>query len=171
MARVTSQLLQRDYFLLFVYSSVGNDDRVVSEILERLDEDSRRKAARQMKTPAIRTWKDLVALLMDVDFLIASRLHSAILAFVAQTPTIALSFDPKVDWVMQDLGQTDYLLHIHDFTAEDVIRVLERVKQYKEPVTKQLRSYPLGVQSAFTRQYDALAELALSSHKRPGSED
>jgi polysaccharide pyruvyl transferase WcaK-like protein len=170
MARVTSQLLQRDYFLVFVYSSLGNDDRVVSEILERLDEDSRRRAARQMHTPTIRTWKDLVALLMDVDFLIASRLHSAILAFVAQTPTVAVSFDPKVDWVMQDLGQTDYLLHIQDFTAEDVIRVLERVKQYKEPVTKQLRSYPLGIQSAFTRQYDALAELALASHKRPGWE-
>jgi polysaccharide pyruvyl transferase WcaK-like protein len=165
MARVTSQLLQGDCFLLFVYSSLGNDDRVVSEILERLDEDSRRRAARQMHTPAIRTWKDLVGQLRDADFLIASRLHSAILAFVAQTPTVAISFDPKVGWVMQDLGQTDYLLHIQNFTAEDVIRALERVKQHKESIIEQLRSYPVGIQSASTRQYDALAELAMASRK------
>ncbi len=67
---------------------------------------------------------------------------------------------------MQDLGQTDYLLHIQDFTAEDVIRALERVEQQKDAVTNQLRSYPLGIQSAFTRQYDALAELATASYKR-----
>jgi polysaccharide pyruvyl transferase WcaK-like protein len=166
LAGITSQLLQRDYFLLFVYSSLGNDDRVVPEILERLDENSRRRAARQTHVSAIRTWKDLIAQLRDADFLIASRLHSTILAFVAQTPTVAISFDPKVDWVMQDLGQTDYLLHIQDFTAEDVIRALERVKQQKDSVTNELRSYPLGIQSAFAQQYDALARLAIASGKR-----
>ena len=165
-AGITSQLLQRDYFLLFVYSSLGNDDRVVSEILERLDEESRQRAARQMHISAIRTWKDLVAHLMDVDFLIASRLHSTILAFMAQTPTVAISFDPKVDWVMQDVGQTDYLLHIQDFTAEDAIRAVELIQQRKESVTKQICSYQLGIGSAFTRQYDALARLAIASGKR-----
>jgi polysaccharide pyruvyl transferase WcaK-like protein len=163
---ITSQLLQRDYFLLFVYSCLGADDPLVSEILQRLDEDSRRRAARQTHVSAIRTWKDLIAQLRDADFLIASRLHSTILAFVAQTPTVAISFDPKVDWVMQDLGQTDYLLHIQDFTARDVIRALERVKQQKDCVTNQLRCYPLGIQSAFARQYDALARLAIASRKR-----
>ena len=61
------------------------------------------------------TWRDLVATFREVDFVIVSRLHSAILGFVADKPMVAISFDPKVDWVMEDLGQADYLLHIRDF--------------------------------------------------------
>jgi polysaccharide pyruvyl transferase WcaK-like protein len=159
MARVASQLLQRDYFLVFVYSSLGNDDRVISEILERLDEDSRRRAGRQMQIPAIRTWKDLVALLMDVDFVVASRLHSTILAFVARTPTVAISFDPKVDWVMEDLGQTDYLLHIEDFTASEAIQALDRLKLSAPAISEQLASYRQRALAASALQYEALAQV------------
>ncbi len=159
MARVMRQLLQRDYFLVIVWSGVGDDDRIVPEILERLDRDSKQKAARQMHIPVIRCWKDLVASLQEADFLIASRLHSTILGFITQKPTIAISFDPKVDWVMQDLGQTDYLLHIRDFTAADVIEALDRITPRKDVVVKQIASYRQRILAASSLQYDKLAEL------------
>jgi hypothetical protein len=47
-----------------------------------------------------------------------------------------------------------------------VMRVLERVKQHKESIIEQLRSYQIGIQSASSWQYDALAELATASHKQ-----
>ena len=34
----------------------------------------------------------------------------------------------KVDWVMENLHQTDYPLQTCDFTAEDVINALNRLK-------------------------------------------
>ena len=165
MARVMSRLLQREYFLVIVWSGLGDDDRVVHEIMELLDDESRQRATRQMYIPVIRNWKDLVALLQDADLLIASRLHSTILGFVTQTPTVAISFDPKVDWVMQDIGQTDYLLQIRDFRAADVIDALDRIELPSGSVAAQIRSYQLGTQPAFTRQYDSLAKLAIGSCK------
>jgi polysaccharide pyruvyl transferase WcaK-like protein len=167
MTDVVAQLLVRGYFLVIVCSSLGDDERVILELLERLDEQFREIVARQIHIPRIRTWKDLIASLRDVDLLIASRLHSAILGFLTQTPTVAISFDPKVDWVMEDVGQTDYLMHIRDFTSEDVIEAVDRIELHKSFVSGQIRSYQRAILSASTRQYDALIELAMASHRRP----
>jgi polysaccharide pyruvyl transferase WcaK-like protein len=166
MARVISQLLHRDFFLVLVCSSVGDDDHLAPEILGRLDKASTEKAARQLDVPVIRSWKDLAALLQDADILVASRLHSVILGFITETPTVGISFDPKVDWVIQDLGLTDYLMHIRDFSAEDVIRALDSLRVSTRRVAAQIRSYRLGIDSAFTRQYDVLAGLAVASCER-----
>ena len=165
MAEVVSQLVKRGYFLVIVWSS-DDDKRVIPELLERLDGKSKNSLTQQMNIPEIRTWKDLVASLQDVDCLVASRLHSAILGHLTSKPTIAISFDPKVDWLMEDLNQTDYLLQIRDFTAKDVIETLERIEHCRNLVVRQIRSYQLETGSTFTRQYDALAQLAVASHRR-----
>lgn len=166
MANLVSLLLQSGYFLVLVYSSVGDDQSVIPEILERLDEESRKRFALQMHIPAITTWADLVGLLLDVDFLIASRLHSAILGFVAQTPTIAISYDRKVDWIMEELGQTGCLLQMRDFVAEDVIRTLDRIQPGRNAIVEQITSYLHRIVPLSDRQYDALAELALTNRRK-----
>jgi polysaccharide pyruvyl transferase WcaK-like protein len=166
MASVVSQLLERDYFLVMVWSSLADDESVIPEILALLDQRSKQKLARQMHIATISSWKDLVASLMDVDFLIASRLHSAILGFVSRKPTIAISFDPKVDWMMGDLGQADYLLQIGDFEADDVIESLNRLKLRKDGVIEQIGSYQRRILSTLAVQYDALAQLAAINYQR-----
>ena len=162
MSQVVSRLLERGCFLVIVWSALS-DVNVVPDLMGSLDEESKKRLAGQMHIPTITTWKDLVALLLDVDFLIASRLHSAILGFVAQRPTVAISFDPKVDWLMEDLGQTDYLLQIRDFRAEDVIEALDRLALCRNSVIQQIGQYQHRVLPVSALQYDALAELAMAS--------
>ena len=165
MAEVVSQLIARGYFLAIVCSSLGDDEHVICEILDHVDDDAKKKLPAQINIPAIATWKDLAASLRDADVLIASRLHSAILGFVTSLPTIALSFDPKVDWVMEDVGQTDYLLQIRDFSAKDIFETLDRVQLHRAAVAEDIASYQRRILPIFARQYDALAELALASHR------
>jgi polysaccharide pyruvyl transferase WcaK-like protein len=163
MALVVSQFLNRGCFLVMVCSSLGDDESVIPDLLGRLDDEARKRLALQMHIPTITTWKDVVASLREVDVLIASRLHSTILGFVTQTPTVAISFDPKVDWVMEDLGQTDYLLQIRDFMARDAIEAVDRIELCKSVVLKQIASYQHRITSVCALQYDALAELAMTS--------
>ena len=163
MRRVISELLERRYNLVIVCSSIGDDDGVIPELLEGLQDESKKKFFGQISIPRITTWKDFAASLMDVNFLIASRLHSTILGFLTHTPVVAISFDPKVDWVMEDLGQTDYLLQIRTFTAEDVIEVLERIQLRRHLVVEQIASYQHRISSICKRQYDALSNLAIAS--------
>jgi polysaccharide pyruvyl transferase WcaK-like protein len=165
MSHVVSQLLERGFFLVIVWSSLS-DESVIPELLGRLDSKSQKRLARQMHIPTIAHWQNLVALLQDVDFLIASRLHSAILGFLTQRPTVAISFDPKVDWVMEDLCQTDYLLQIRDFTAENVIQALDRLALRRNCVMEQIGSYRDRALSVSALQYDTLGEFARVGRRR-----
>jgi hypothetical protein len=66
-----------------------------------------------------------------------------------------------VDWVMEDVGQADYLLHIHDFTAEDVLETLNRIQLGRDSVVKQIASYLRSTLPVSKLQYDTLADLAV----------
>lgn len=165
MSTVVSRLMDEGYFLAIVWSSVA-DREAIDELLGYLSEESKMRLAQQVLIATIANWKDLLAVLQDADFVIASRLHSTILGFVAMKPTIAISFDPKVDEVMKDLGQTDYLLQIRDFSAEDVIQALHRIEHQKNVVMAQIGSYRQRALSVSESQYDTLAGDALTSHRR-----
>jgi polysaccharide pyruvyl transferase WcaK-like protein len=163
MAQVLSCLARRDYLVVVACSSLGDDESVIPDLLGRLSDEMKRSLDGQIHFPTVKTWRDLVGVLRDADYLIASRLHGTILGFVTQTPAVAISFDPKVDWVMEELDQTDYLLQIRDFTAEDVLNALDGIKLQRDAVVKRLASYRKGIlsNSVSARQYDLLAELAL----------
>jgi polysaccharide pyruvyl transferase WcaK-like protein len=167
LARTLSCLSRRGCFIVVVCSDIGADETVIADLLECLDDDTKRSLDGQVHFPAIKTWRDLVAVLRSVDYLITSRLHGTILGFVSQTPAVAISVDPKVDWVMEDLHQSDYLLHFQDFTAEDVLNAFDRIKARRDAVVEQIASYRQGVLSAptFARQYDLLAGLAQRHHQ------
>jgi polysaccharide pyruvyl transferase WcaK-like protein len=165
LVRLLSGLSQQGYFLVVACSSLGDDESVVAEILERLDDETKRRLDGRIYFPEIETWRDLVAVLHQVDYLIASRLHGTILGFVTQTPVIAISFDPKVDWVMEDFRQTDYLLHIQDFTADQVLTTLDRLKPQTHAVVERIASYRQEILPALAHQYDSLAVLVLEHHQ------
>jgi polysaccharide pyruvyl transferase WcaK-like protein len=165
LAQVVAQLAARGYFLVVVWSSAGDDEQVASEILACLDEETRESVGRQIHVPTLTNWKELAALLADVDCLIASRLHSTILGCMTKTPTLAISFDPKVDWVMQDLGQTPYLLQINDFETADVLQGLDSLLLHREKVLSRFLSYQEEISPLLCQQYDALANLVAGSRK------
>ncbi len=159
LSEVITSVLQEGCFPVVVYSSLGDDESVIPDLLGRLDKLVPR-AVEQIHVPKIESWRDLASVLRDCDYLVASRLHSAILGFVTQTPTVAISFDPKVDWVMQDLDQSNSLLHIRDFQAADVTAALHRLTNRKDAIVKQLSSYRQRILAESAQQYDFLARLA-----------
>ena len=61
---------------------------------------------------------ELIGFLADARFTVGMRLHAVILASSAGTPVIALSYDPKVDGMMKQLGQP-YAVKIPDFTLRE----------------------------------------------------
>ncbi len=160
MADAIGRLLAQDYFLVLVWSDSGDQHSVTSQLLERLDDASRNRASKQLYIPPIATWRHLLATLSDVDFLIASRLHSVILGLLARRPTVAISFDPKVDWVMSDAEQTDSLLHIQDFTAGQVIQATEHLKRQRALIVDRIASYQDRIRPLLSAQYDVLLNLA-----------
>jgi polysaccharide pyruvyl transferase WcaK-like protein len=164
MARVLRGLTREGYFVVVACSSLGDDETVIPDLMGGLGDEVTPSLDGQIHFPPVKTWKDFVAVMRDADYLVASRLHGTILGFVAQTPAVAISVDPKVDWVMEDLGQTDSVLQFRDFTAEDVLSAIERIKVHRDAVVERIASYRQGVLLASQQQYDSLARLALAHH-------
>jgi polysaccharide pyruvyl transferase WcaK-like protein len=171
MSALLTGLLARNFLVVVACSSLGDDESVIPDILKSLDDASRRDAMDRIHFPKIATWRDLVSALRGVDYLIASRLHGILLGFVAGTPAIAISFDPKVDWAMEDLQQTSYLCHIRDFTANEILDTLDKLKNEREAAVEKIAAYRKNVLSGpeSAQQYDRLAGLALAHHRsQPG---
>jgi polysaccharide pyruvyl transferase WcaK-like protein len=162
-AKLLSALCKRGCFVVVACSSRGDDESVIPDIVENLDEETKKKIQGQIHFPRIESWRELISTLRDSDYLIASRLHGAIFGFISQTPVIAISFASKVDWVLEYLHQSEYRLDIRDFTAEDVLRVLDRIQAGRVAVVEQIETCRRQIlaSSSSTYQYDLLARLAL----------
>jgi polysaccharide pyruvyl transferase WcaK-like protein len=160
MVRIVSRLLDRGCFLVLVTSCLDEDHLVIPELLGLLGDDARRKFAQQIYAPPVGTWQEYVAIVRDVDLLIASRLHSVILGFMGETPTVAISSGAKVDSVMTDFGQTEFLLPIHDFSSMDVLAALDDLNARKDFVSRQISSFRQQMLPDAASQYDTIALLA-----------
>ena len=80
---------------------------------------------------------------------------------MVEKPTVAISSDPKVDSLMEESGQNDYLLNIHDFSVETVIAALNRLDLNRDLVVRHLAACRAGAIPGFERQYNYLADLCV----------
>jgi polysaccharide pyruvyl transferase WcaK-like protein len=159
MASLVSTLLRRGTRLVFVYSSLGTDQATLHEILGRLDADAQARLAAQARVATIRNWPDFLTAVRSVDCVVASRLHSAILSFIVNRPVIAVSFDPKVNWLLEDFACTDVLLDIHDFTEADVLDRLDRLAASQPRLSHDLAREVARAAALHAAQFDRLAAL------------
>jgi polysaccharide pyruvyl transferase WcaK-like protein len=161
MGRMVTTLLARGDFLVLV-TSARSDAAVIPDLLAQVEGPARAQVPHQVWAPAIACWQDLVAHLFAADLVIASRLHSAILAFVCRKPTVAISCDPKVDRVMEDLGQAEYRLAVREFTAEGTLTAVDRLAARGAAIQAEIAEYLGRAQAPLAEQFDRLAALAVS---------
>ncbi len=62
----------------------------------------------------------MMAVFGTLDVLIGVRLHALILALTAGTPVLAVGYDPKVDALMEELGELDFLMSWQNWTAASI---------------------------------------------------
>lgn len=83
------------------------------------------------------TAKELVTLLQNMKFVIGMRLHFLIFSANALTPAIGLSYDPKIDSLLEYIG-LDCTLSVKDFTKEELIKKCDEIIANRESIIKQL---------------------------------
>jgi polysaccharide pyruvyl transferase WcaK-like protein len=155
-------LWAHEYFVVIVSSS-KSDRQAISDLRQLLERTPCAESPAEFYVPVLESWKELVGVLRSVDILVASRLHSIILGALTRIPTIAISFDPKVDWVMEDLSQTEYLMHIRDFNAAQLAHAVDRIQRRRNDIERELASYQRRIQPVLAKQYDSLAGFSIAS--------
>jgi len=96
--------------------------RITEEILAAVD---RSKVNVIHKEPSI---EDLVRVYAELDFLIATRMHSAIFALAVGTPVLAIAYDPGSKWdILGMLGAQDIVINIDQVNEDVILQLFQQI--------------------------------------------
>jgi polysaccharide pyruvyl transferase CsaB len=105
-------------FVPFQQSGRGlaNDALMSTKVAARMTQRARRAVLGAESTPA-----EKLAALASADLVIGMRLHSVIFAAIANVPTVALVYDPKVEIAMGRLGLASQCLAVEGLTSDSIV--------------------------------------------------
>lgn len=84
----------------------------------------------------------VVEIYKQSDFLIATRMHSAIFALCIGTPVIAIAYDKGSKWgILNELGCGDYLMHYEAMDGKDLISRFESFCENRADIMRQVRKH------------------------------
>jgi colanic acid/amylovoran biosynthesis protein len=82
-----------------------------------------------------------------MDAFVGSRMHSAILALCAGTPTVALAYQPKTTGTFEAIGLDEFSLDIVSFTGGDLAERLRRALQFRPRIQQAVAAARLSIQT------------------------
>jgi polysaccharide pyruvyl transferase WcaK-like protein len=134
-------------------------DRHAVEEMRALMRDTHGARMDQVEIVATDTLAELLATLAGCGLVVASRLHGVILAHRLGIPTLAISFDRKVDAHMEDVGQSRFCLDIRKVDCAGLLRDFATLESSAAAMRQQLLAYVDARQKPLAKQYDILASL------------
>lgn len=150
-----SNLIRQGYSIV-LFSTDLPDRRVVNDIVNRLERDVSLNIHGRIHQPHIDTIDDLIAQLINVDYVVASRLHGVLLSHLLCIPVLAISYDRKVDTHMVDIGLSEYCLDIHHVEVASLFTSFESLTTNAYRIKSNLKGKISDYECALERQYDLL---------------
>lgn len=83
--------------------------------------------------------EEMQRILREARAVVGMRLHSLIFATAAGVPSLALSYDPKLDALMEYLGMEEYVLPAFETDAEELKKALSVLLSRRDEITAVLR--------------------------------
>lgn len=151
----TITLLRQGYSVKLFYTS-GTDKFVAKELFESLQKGNHIKETDNMEVVMIKTVKDLIAMLGDVDIVVASRLHGVILSHLLNRPVLAISYDRKVTTYMEDVGQSEFCLDIHHSDPQLLTKTFDVLSLKQESVRNQIAEKMAEFKQSLSIQFDEI---------------
>lgn len=156
LAEFVAWLLQKQYRILFFPGCIDGDTPAMADLKMILDRNGVTYSDQQILQPPIETVDEQVAQLSCVDMVIASRFHGVLMPLTLHKPVLALSYHPKIDMLMQHMGQADSCLSLYDFDADAMKTQFEAIESNFELIKQQLADRVQDYKVALDEQYERL---------------
>lgn len=147
------KLVSQGYFVV-LFSTDTPDRHVVSDLVIRLYENGEPKIRRRIRRADPDTIEDLHRELVNVDYVVASRLHGVLLSHLLALPVLAISYDRKVDTYMRDMEMADYCLDIHRLEATSLFNAFQELTINQDKIKMRLTQKKKDYARALEKQYD-----------------
>lgn len=169
MFNIVSRLSRRGRAVHLLTTTVSFDNVVIDELRERMEREGVRQGSPLVEYRDVETVEELMQELSDVRAVVASRFHATLLSTLLRKPVVAVSYDPKVDALMDDLGLGSFCFGADDFSGEDIVRALETVLSEEVRLRKRLLEKTREYRRELDRQFASVLALREESgwYRRP----
>lgn len=162
-AFITSLLRQGISVTLF--SCATPDEQIFRELRSYLDPALEELELHRLSLSNVESLPDLLALLKSFDFVVASRLHGLLLSFLSGKPSLAISYDRKVECLMNELEQNTYCLDIGSIKNGDLLAMFSRLQRNAQVIPPRLSEIRETYNQLLELQYQKVRQI-LSSGTR-----
>jgi len=130
-----SKVIQRNWdekklkaiFIPMAYNAIEDDDRRVAK---RIRKEISNPNIFSVTHPHNST--EVQKLLCNAEFAICTRMHSALLSFIAEIPFVTIAYSPKTINFLEDFGLEDWNISIEDFTANKLKKKVDKLISKKD---------------------------------------
>jgi len=158
LATALDQLIARtNAEVIFLPQVIGPDndnDRLVQRRIVNLLQDKRQVTLLENNFSP----NELIEQISALDFVIATRFHSAIFTLLAHVPVVAIAYEHKTTGIMQLLGLSQWVIPIEQVTAADILERCAILLRERTTVRQQIAQ---GVQQ-MNQQAVASATFSLT---------
>jgi polysaccharide pyruvyl transferase WcaK-like protein len=154
---VRTLLARKNQVVLF--ATAAADHAVVADLVRVLREDGIPGLDELLSVSAARTVPDLLDVLARVDVVVASRLHGVVLCYACCLPVVAVSYDPKVEHLVESFHQQEACLSIDTLESGRLREILDQVYATREVISQRLAMKVAESQELLSAQYDRIFGL------------
>jgi colanic acid/amylovoran biosynthesis protein len=104
------------------------------------------------------TPQDLVEIYEQMDLHIGMRMHSDILAMMAETPVVAIQYQFKTEGLMEQFGLLDYMIDINDINKKSLRQIVDKALSNRSFITETIQSELPAVQNQSSRSAQLVSD-------------
>lgn len=159
MAETALQLIAARFCVHFCPTSKRQDSTPIESILKKMET----IAASSSPSPdwrnyvtnrLISTVDEFIEAASEVDVMVASRFHGALIPFVLHKPVVSLSYERKLDTLMETMGQRQYALSFQNFLVPELIAKIHEAYAHRHEISSSLEVLVRVQQAQVTAQYN-----------------
>ena len=155
-ASFAAWLMQRRYRVFFFPTQLRADTRVIQDIRRILEDSGTMIPQKDAFDCPINTIEDLLARISQADIVVSGRFHGILLSFLLNIPVLGISNQSKMDDLMLEMGQGEYLLSADNCPAEEMIRVFTSLEANMKPAKEQIKRRNVEYRQLLEAQFDHL---------------
>ncbi len=159
MAEFASILLTSGYRVRLVPTQTRMDPVFIEDLRERLLGQVPGECLERIVLEPVTGWHDVFRQLGDCNAVVTTRLHGAIFAGLLEKPILAISYHPKITFLMESLGLEDWCVPVERVNAKLLWERLQLLVSRSAAVGMTLQDRKRLFRSRLENQYRRLSSL------------
>jgi polysaccharide pyruvyl transferase WcaK-like protein len=162
LALFSSWLLRQSYDLELFSSDIGIDRYAIEDLKSRIMDSCPSQLSDRITYHVCGNLQQLLLQMSGFDFVVTCKFHGVVFSHLLARPVIALSYLPKIEYLMQNAGHDQYCLDIEHFDVNVLIKRFETLIDNADDLTSLFKNVTVNYRQQLQVEFDTLCRPWLS---------